>query len=257
MPRTKPIISPESRAKIIAGAKASALLRRKDYTGQRIGELTVIEFIGSAGRKNQSNYWKCLCSCGNFTEVPASKLSHECVEQTKMCKSCGQKSSKTHGLSRSPEYRNWDHVIQRCTNPNANHYDRYGGRGITVCEEWLKSFEKFLSYVGPRPTPKHTIGRIDNEGNYEPGNVKWETRKEQSTNRCNSVKLTADGVTLIRSDWARRLNVSARSLESWVSNHPEEPFQSYVDIKMGRSSNGKIKPSKPYVETPMEQLNLF
>jgi hypothetical protein len=95
----------------------------------------------------------------------------------------------THGHAgqragtRSPEYSIWATAKQRVTNPNNERWSDYGGRGITMCPEWLASFEAFFAYVGPRPSPDHSIDRIDNDGNYEPGNVRWADRKTQRANR--------------------------------------------------------------------------
>jgi len=89
---------------------------------------------------------------------------------------------RTHGLSKTSEYQSWIHMIKRCTKPN-NRWDRYGGRGIKVCERWMNDFLLFLEDVGKKPSPKLTLERIDNDKDYEPGNVRWATRWEQSLNR--------------------------------------------------------------------------
>lgn len=76
----------------------------------------------------------------------------------------------------------WRDAKRRCTNPNCKKWERYGGRGITMCDEWMNSFEQFFAYIGPKPTSQHSLDRIDNDGNYEPGNVRWATKQEQARN---------------------------------------------------------------------------
>lgn len=88
-----------------------------------------------------------------------------------------------HGLSKTPEYVLWKTMVMRCRNPNAQGYSHYGARGITVCDEWAQNPHAFLSYIGPRPSPQHSLGRKDNSKGYEPGNVRWETPDQQARNR--------------------------------------------------------------------------
>lgn len=111
----------------------------------------------------------------------------------------------------SPEYVSWACMIQRCTNPNTKTYHRYGGRGITVCERWL-SFENFLADMGTRPAPGHSIERIDNDGNYEPGNCRWATRSDQMKHTSRTRLITAFGKTQTFSDWCKELSISKGTL---------------------------------------------
>ena len=167
---------------------------RIDLVGSRFGSLVVQAYCGSSR-------WKCVCDCGAVKNV----LGHHL--RAGATKSCGCKqqdaaslASTKHGHAgkiQSPEYRVWAAMLRRCTNPNSSDYPRYGGRGVSVCEEW-KSFERFLSDMGARPSSRHQIDRIDNSGNYELGNCRWATPSENSQNRRgNRVIDTPQGKMLL------------------------------------------------------------
>lgn len=122
----------------------------------------------------------------------------------------------SHGDARkgreAPEYRTWSRMLTRCTNPNDAAYHRYGGRGIVVCSRWATSYEAFLSDMGRRPTPFHSIDRINNDGNYEPGNCRWATKRQQLTNYTRNRYLTLGRRTMTLDAWAEETGVNATTI---------------------------------------------
>ena len=156
-----------------------------DITGQTFGRLTVLgrgeNHVFPSGQTRPT--WRCLCDCGNEVTVLARNLT---TGNTTSCGCFALECRTTHNKYGTKVYRAWDHMIQRCTNPNYHGYIYWGGRGIKVCDEWLNSFDAFYSYVSKLPNsddPKRSLDRINNNGNYEPGNVRWATRAEQNANK--------------------------------------------------------------------------
>lgn len=115
-------------------------------------------------------------------------------------------------MAETPEHRAWGHMKDRCQNPKSQRFDRYGARGITVCEEWRNSFEAFFAYVGLRPSPEHSLERINNDGNYEPGNVEWAVPERQNNNKATSVFLEFGGERLTIAQWSKRLGIQQKTL---------------------------------------------
>jgi hypothetical protein len=147
----------------------------KDITGQRFGRLLALEPVPrNKSQSNGNRHWRCLCDCGKTAIVGGDVLGRG------RTKSCGCLRRK-HGLWGSRIYMVWQSMMQRCYNPNNHAYKDYGGRGIEVCKRWHE-VTGFFSYVGNAPRGK-SLDRIDNDGNYEPDNVRWATTKQQARNR--------------------------------------------------------------------------
>jgi hypothetical protein len=171
--------------------------------GDRTGKYTVIEEPTNAQKI------LCRCDCGTERRISAYHL------RIRPNLSCGcdvvelnSKRKIRHGNAKrhqqTHEYKVWCSMHRRCKNPSQENYERYGGRGITVCERW-KSFTNFLADMGTCPSTEYTIGRKNNDGNYEPGNCRWETDEEQRNNKRSSVFLTYDGKRMTITQWARHL----------------------------------------------------
>jgi hypothetical protein len=187
----------------------------------KFGRLTVISRV----RKTVDSHWiwACRCECGNLKEIHSRNLlsgstsSCGCL-QREARRECASVLNLTHGESRrgafTPEYRAWRSMISRCEHKKYEYWDRYGGRGISVCEKWRRSYPAFLVDVGRRPSKSHTLDRKDNDGNYEPGNVRWATGNEQRRNTSQSVLIEVDGRKMCVTDWARELGMSRDGLRS-------------------------------------------
>ncbi len=180
-----------------------------DITGQKFGLWTVLE---KAISSNNSTRWKCICDCGNVKIVDGSnlKLGYStncgCERLKALIKSTTTHGDTSNGKS-SKEYMIYKSMIARCNNPNNQNYHRYGGRGITVCERWLTSFENFLSDMGRKPTPKHSIDRRNNDGNYEPNNCYWATDLEQARNTSKVKFIEFNNKIQTISEWSKELGI--------------------------------------------------
>lgn len=191
--------------------------RVKDLSGKRFGKLTVeaihdrvITPCGSVKIR-----FLCRCDCGNATVTKRSNLVNGYTS------SCGcnvremlKKRNTTHGKTKTRTYRCWQNMKMRCLNPAAKHFDRYGGRGIRVCERWLK-FENFLADMGEAPEGL-TIERINNDGDYEPKNCRWASVSEQANNKSNTVRLTHRGFAMTLRDLSEQTGGNYHTLHHQI-----------------------------------------
>jgi hypothetical protein len=187
----------------------------KITAGEEFGWLTVLaegpRHITSSGITRRTAV--CKCECGTEKVIVIHDLRKGST------RSCGCKKQmlhaaavSTHGMKGTPTYRSWRSMLDRCNSLHPDKLRNYGGRGIKVCDRW-KCFENFLSDMGIRPSKDHSVDRIDNQGNYEPGNCRWATHKIQSNNKRTNVFVTYEGETKTVTQWAEHLGMSPAALE--------------------------------------------
>lgn len=160
---------------------------------------------------------------------------------------------------KTPEYRTWINIKTRCYNPNSPDYKDYGAIGIVMCDKWVNNFPAFLGDIGVRPSMKHSLDRFPNkEGNYEPGNIRWATPKEQSRNTRKNVWIEYNGEKKLMTDWSSELNVQQINLSMAVKKHGvEKAFKFYVDKKNGirHTCIKKMPPLRTIEATLIKTLN--
>lgn len=183
----------------------------KDHTGKIFGRLTTVKRVGGTPTK-----YLCSCTCGNSTEVVFFRLSSGAT------KSCGCLAAEmvsarktTHGMSLTPEYVAWGSMWSRCTDVNNHAYAAYKDRRPP--EEW-RDFTVFLAHVGLKPSPEHSLDRVDNDKPYGPGNVRWATHKEQCNNTKANRLITYNGKTQTMTQWARDVGLNPRTLKSRLNS---------------------------------------
>lgn len=177
-----------------------------NLTGRVFGRLTASSISGR--NKSGKVLWMCTCNCGNVTCVTSQALV------SKATQSCGCLHKEglvdrltTHGLTDSSENQIWRAIKKRCYNEKHQQYKDYGGRGITMCDEWKESFEAFYRDMGARPSLDYTIDRKDNDLGYSKENCRWATRKEQNNNRRGNVYYEFDGEKKTLAEWCSELNL--------------------------------------------------
>lgn len=174
-------------------------------SGKRFGRVVVVARAGSRG---PHSLWSCVCDCGRLTYVTGTHLRSGHTTSCGCARADAYRTRNaemaTHGMTNTPEFGAWSQMKKRCLNPAHKSYPSYGGRGITVCEEWRDDFAAFFAHIGPRPSASHSLDRIRNDDGYMPGNVRWATRSVQMSNRRVSVTAVIDGETMSAAQIAAR-----------------------------------------------------
>ncbi len=206
---------------------------RIDITGQRFGRLTAVR--PHYTNKRGTVVWEFKCGCGNLVHKPVNKRNQDANVG---CHTCYLKylsdRTKVHGYSnKTKEYRAWIHIKSRCYNPNVSCYVHYGAKGVTLCDEWLGSFPAFLAHIGPAPSAKHSVDRIDNSRGYEPGNVRWATTKEQANNKTTNALYTIGGVTKNMMGWCEEYGADWDLVWSRVKAHGYDIVRALTELKRG------------------------
>jgi hypothetical protein len=189
--------------------------------GDVYGQLTVLHDCGT--NQHKKRIWRCQCACGNQTDVIGSLLlrgttrSCGCLRRVTASENARKHCTK-HGMSQTSTYASWVSMRERCYNPKNTSYPCYGGKGIQVCNAWLKSFERFLADMGPRPSKLHSIDRKCNDRGYEPGNCRWATRQQQARNRKTNRLIDFRGETVTSIELAERHGIPVRTFRARLNN---------------------------------------
>lgn len=196
-------------------------MKKIDITGQRFGRLTVIKPVES---KNKLTRWLCMCSCGKQVIVATRSLRRG---DTRSCGCLHTEISKmlhlTHGKTNTRLHNIWSGMKERCYNQNCEKYHLYGGRGVSICDEWKNSFETFYSWAITNGYKEGlSIDRIDNQKGYFPENCRWLTQAEQMRNTTVNHWLTCNGKTMVLMDWAKELNLSETTILKRLKNFDVE-----------------------------------
>lgn len=205
-----------------------------DLIGKTFKSYKVIAY-SHYNHEEKKHFWlvKCII-CGKDKRVRQAGLLYK-------NKGCKCVNGKKHGLHKSPEYQAYLGMRQRCYNKKAISYNNYGGRGITVCERWLDSFQNFYDDMGPRPSGQYSLDRIDVNQNYSPENCKWSTLEEQANNKRDSVHYVYNGESLSIRQIARKFNLKVTTLQGriesgWsISEAIEVPVVKYQKYKQKRN----------------------
>lgn len=208
-------------------------MRFQDISGKRFGKLIVIRHHSQARQKNGAafNRWECRCDCGNVFVARGEYIKYGKNNQPnwELCTQCRESAKRARSEWYEPVKNIHSGMLGRCENERTHLYHRYGGRGIRVCERWRTSIEAFAEDMGPRPSPSHSVDRIDNDGNYSCGkceecirngwlsNCRWATVHEQILNSTTPRFIEYNGERLCMAEWARQLGISREAMRVRVN----------------------------------------
>lgn len=198
-------------------------MKRLADVGERMHRMIVIGHLGT--NPKGARILAVRCDCGTETTIANSAFLYG------RNKSCGcwrrertgrmnlrHGEARVDGAAQTPEYAAWRSMIARCESRTWRDFPNYGGRGIRVCDRWRHSFDAFVSDVGRRPSSTHSLDRIDVDGNYESGNVRWATLEEQANNKRNTLRLTVRGETKTATEWMRIAGLTRRALDARIAS---------------------------------------
>lgn len=252
-------VAPEKKLPLISchyfcleGYERGVTMKLIDLTGQKFGRLTVIR-RGETSKCGQTK-WVCKCECGKEKTVDSYNLRHgKSLSCGCLSREITSKTRKVHGLTKTRIHGIWSNMKTRCYNTNDHAFERYGGRGITVCEEWKDDFMSFYNWAMSNGYKDDlSIDRIDNNKGYSPDNCRWATAKEQNNNKRNVYKVTYQGKTQTLSQWAVELNVShgilLRRFNKGLPLNEVFDTDKYSTFKL-ITYNGETKNIKQWAET--------
>lgn len=214
--------------------------KKLNLIGRKFGKLLVTA-NSEARTKAMKAMFDCICDCGNKKTVTGRNLISGASA------SCGcevGKSAKqrftTHGRTSHEMFHRYRSMIDRCYNKNAAEYENYGGRGITVCQQWIDSIDSFIQDIGVPSSPTHSLDRKDNNAGYSPDNVRWATKKDQSINRRVTQMLSFNGVEMCAADWGRSLGMTKKAvLDRIRAGWPLELALTAPPVKRGLHQRGE------------------
>ena len=225
---------------------ADKFVPRNDLRGKRFGRLLVLDFDHKGGSSGRKYYYKCRCDCGDEVVKSTAYLLHADLYPHQSC-GCWHKeiniatsTTHGHGSRTNATYKTWIEMKLRCENPNNSVYSDYGGRGIKVCDRWRNSFETFLADMGERPSRDYSIDRINVNGDYEPSNCRWATRKEQCNNRRSNINIEYNGEVRTLTEWCEILNMNFSNV--WYQLRKKKNPLPFADIVRIYKNGGYKRP---------------